>query len=505
MAGRVKYNPKTGTYEFEQPSSADLRQQADEQIQQVINDPNSVNRPENSAVPSSVTEIKTGSSAGSEENKSSDNVQKEANEAEQKSTVPQMDTQAVYDARQRQIAADEEAAKTAEDARQSGIDEYNNMVKGWMQEAEAQKEQQQEAEKQARVSSLVAGIADGVAALTNLYFTTKGAPSAQMHSGLDKFRDIYDKARRDRLALRQQLNLRIQQGQTNLLQMRQQHAAASAKAKAEIEKERANADAELAKGNYANEQARQEQQRYAEKVAEDKRRYEQSREDRQREKQEELEYRKERDAENREIQMRQMNLNYAYRQDALNQRKDEAKIKAFNNRYGEDVSLDIDGHNYNFGYKPLTKQLVRVSETVYKEAKQTLEGRKGEIEAIIGSRKAIRESGLTAEQVERLTAELDMINDTLSQLSEDWDNAKSANNTEVFASKYLSYSPSGKESLIKMSKDYEQKRNAAYGIEGTAASEDEEEIDFDDPQFDSPTGEAQQASQKKNWADYKRK
>lgn len=506
MAGRVKYNPKTGMFEAEQPGSAALKQQADEQIQEIINDPKNVIPDENKVVPDSVTEVKTDSPAGSEGNSSEnyDNVQKEAQETEQVSTVPQMDTQAVYDARQQQIQADEAAAKAEQEARQSGIDQYNEMVRGWMKESEDLKQQQAEAEKRARVSSLVAGIADGVAALTNLYFTTKGAPNIQQHSGLEKYQDIYDKAKRDRQALRQQLNLRLQQGQLNLSQLRQQQAIASAKANADISKKKADAEVEKAKGDIANQQAVQEQRRYEEKTAEEVRRYEQNREDRKAEKAEDLAYRREKDAEDRQVRMQQMGLQYAARQDALDQRKSEARVKAFNNRYGEDVSLDIDGKTYNFGYKPLTKQLVRVSESVYREAKQTLEDKISEIDAQIGSRSAIKESGLTEEQVNQKKAERKMLGDTLVQMNEDWDNAQTSNSTEVFASKYLDYSKSGKASLINMSKDYEKERNAAYGIEDTV-KDDEEEVNFDDPKFDSPTGETQQEDEKKNrWAGNKR-
>jgi hypothetical protein len=319
---------------------------------------------------------------------------------------------------------------------------------------------------------LISGIADGVASLANLYYTTKGAPNIQLYSGLDKYREIYEKARQRREGLQMQLNQRLQQGQLSLAQLRQQKAVAEAKGDAALGQAKANAAIAKQQDITKNQQVQQEQARYEQGRA-DK---EQARQDALAKDQRDFEYRKQKDAEDRQLRMQQMGLQYAYRQDALNQRKEESKIRAFTSRNGEDVSLDIDGQLFNFGYKPLQKQFVSISETVYRDAKAGMQSRVAEIDKLIDKKgRPAKGSGITADEALALAEEKSAIKLRLDNIDREWENAKNANNREVFASTYLNYSTAAKESLKRMSHNYERERNAAYGIADAADDDQDDE------------------------------
>ena len=459
---RVKFNPVTGQYEV-QDAAAELQKKADANLQEILTDQTGKaaeaeqRKQQVGAVPPAAIEVETDTApapAGPQQQGGQQPVQQGA--------TPQIDVEANAAARQRQIAAQEDAAKQEQAAYQSSVDQYNAMVQGWQKEADDLKAQQQAAEKDARVSMLVAGIADGVAALTNLYFTTKGAPNIQLYSGLDKYREIYDKARQRREGLQFQINQRLQQGQLSLAQLRQQQAQAKAKSDAALGAARANADLGKQADILKNQQFQQEKERY-DKAQADKDR---AREDALAKDQRDFEYRQQKDAEDRQVRMQQIGLQYAARQDALNQRRDEMKIRSFTSRNGEDVSLDIDGQLYNFGYKPLSKQLVSVSESVYRDAKAGMQSRVAEIDKLIDKKgRPAKGSGITADEALALAEEKSAIMLRLGNIDREWENAKNGNTREVFASTYLNYSQSAKESLKRMSKDYEQERNKAYGIE----------------------------------------
>lgn len=487
MAPRIRYNRATGQYEV-----VESQAQVNAQAPALQNPPAALN--DNATIkPAGITEGQPATQTPATTTQPQQATPQPQSAPQTTTTTPapsapQLDTQAIYDAQQKQIAAQKEAAQQEQAAMQSGIDQYNAMVQGWQREQDELAAQQAAADKNARVSKLITGIADGVAALSNLYTTTKGAANIPIYSGLDKYREVYERARQRREGLRQQLNLQLRQGNLSLTQLRQQQAAAKAKSDSAIAAAQANAEAGRAQGEYANAVAQQKERQYQQE-------YKDKRKDADRN----YELQKQNAEENRKMRLQQMGLQYAYRQDALNQRKDEARVKAFTSRNGEDVSLDIDGNLYNFGYKPLAKQLVSVSESVYTDAKKGMQKRIDEINQLVsGKGKAVKGSNLTQDEVTQLVAERNQLNQQLWKIDEEWGDAKNANNTEVFASKYLKYSDSAKRSLIHMSKNYEKERNAAYGI-----ADDDEDIDFDDPQFDNPSGETTPGADR--WASKKRK
>lgn len=470
---RVKFNPVTGRYEV-QDAAAELQKKSEQILQQAISDPMSIQRQQQgqqfAAGPATTTtntgqqptDVTTKQVAGTET----------AQQPAQQPQVPQIDVDANDKARQEAIANQEAANAKEQTALQSGIDQYNAMVQGWQKERDELAAQQKAAEKDARVSMLISGIADGVASLANLYYTTKGAPNIQLYSGLDKYREIYEKARQRREGLQMQLNQRLQQGQLSLAQLRQQKAVAEAKGDAALGQAKANAALAKQQDITKNQQVQQEQARYEQGRA-DK---EQARQDALAKDQRDFEYHKQKDAEDRQLRMQQMGLQYAYRQDALNQRREESKIRAFTSRNGEDVSLDIDGQLFNFGYKPLQKQFVSISETVYRDAKAGMQSRIDEINKLVNKKgKPEKGAGVSQEQAAMLAEERSQLQTRLYGLDPEWENAKNGNTREVFASTYLNYSTAAKESLKRMSHNYERERNAAYGIADAADDDQDDE------------------------------
>lgn len=473
---RVKFNPVTGQYEV-QDAAAELQKKSEQILQQAISDPMSIQRKGQPAASPSSANTPAQRPAQQPAAAVSPQPSENAREPQTQARIPQIDVEANDAARQEAIASQEAANAKEQTALQSGIDQYNAMVQGWQKERDDLAAQQKAAEKDARVSMLISGIADGVASLANLYYTTKGAPNIQLYSGLDKYREIYEKARQRREGLQLQLNQRLQQGQLSLAQLRQQKAVAEAKGDAALGQAKANAALAKQQDITKNQQVQQEQARYEQGRA-DK---EQARQDALAKDQRDFEYRKQKDAEDRQLRMQQMGLQYAYRQDALNQRKEESKIRAFTNRNGEDVSLDIDGQLFNFGYKPLQKQFVSISETVYRDAKAGMQSRIDEINKLVNKKgKPEKGAGVSQEEAAALAEERSQLQVRLNGLYTEWENAKNANNREVFASTYLNYSTAAKESLKRMSHNYERERNAAYGIEDDPYSmyEVEEEEDY---------------------------
>lgn len=87
-------------------------------------------------------------------------------------------------------------------------DVYNALYK---QRKELTEQEEAEASKKAKASALIMGLGDGISALTNLYYTTKGSPSVQQTSTLGKFQMDYERAKARRERLRDQLFARMEE------------------------------------------------------------------------------------------------------------------------------------------------------------------------------------------------------------------------------------------------------------------------------------------------------
>lgn len=87
-------------------------------------------------------------------------------------------------------------------------DVYNTLYK---QRKELTEQEEAEASKKAKASALIMGLGDGISALTNLYYTTKGSPSVQQTNTLGKFQMDYERAKARRERLRDQLFARMEE------------------------------------------------------------------------------------------------------------------------------------------------------------------------------------------------------------------------------------------------------------------------------------------------------
>ena len=87
-------------------------------------------------------------------------------------------------------------------------DVYNTLYK---QRKELTEQEEAEAIKKAKASALIMGLGDGISALTNLYYTTKGSPSVQQTSTLGKFQMDYERAKARRERLRDRLFARMEE------------------------------------------------------------------------------------------------------------------------------------------------------------------------------------------------------------------------------------------------------------------------------------------------------
>lgn len=86
-------------------------------------------------------------------------------------------------------------------------DIYNTLYR---QKKNLTEQEEAEASKKAKASALIMGLGDGISALTNLYYTTKGAPSVKQSSSLGRFQADYERAKARREKLRDQLFVRLE-------------------------------------------------------------------------------------------------------------------------------------------------------------------------------------------------------------------------------------------------------------------------------------------------------
>lgn len=360
--------------------------------------------------------------------------------------TPRLDTDALDAANKEAIQAQRDAAAAEQAAYKSSIDQYNDMVRGWQEEAKKQQEQQADAEKRARVSMLVSGLAEGVAALTNLYYTTKGSPNIQIHSGLEKYQGIYDRAQQRRDQLRRELNLKLERGGLTLAQMRQQQAMAKAKSDAGIGAAEAQAKAAKIKGDYDNAVAAQSR---ADKQA--------------------------------EIARAQGNADRAFKLQEENAKESRRHNRAMEARAAASGKDKSDAYIFQHNGKSVvlpSKVAASLGQTIYHERLKELERQRD-----------AEKPGST-----RLLG----LNEEIAELKKSYGSEKSM---AEYAQKYFSESPTTLEMLFGKDEEEElpddkkwaipQNKNKGpeYKSPGTPTqkSDKEETIDFDDPRFDSPT------------------
>ena len=461
MAARVKFNPVTGQYEV-QDVAAEIQKKADENLRQIIDDPMSIQRQQQGqqVVPPATTTTTTGQQPTDVTTKQvagTETAQQPVQKAPQQPTVPQIDVEANDTARQEAIAAQAAANEKEQTAMQSGIDQYNAMVEGWQKERDELAAQQKAAEKDARVSMLISGIADGVASLANLYYTTKGAPNIQLYSGLDKYREIYDKARQRREGLQMQLNQRLQQGQLSLAQLRQQKALAQAKGDAAVGQAKANAALAKQQDITKNQQFQKDQERYEQQRA-DKEQARQDTIDRDnRHLEQSMAIARMNDARHREqnaIANAQKDLQREMQQTAKN-------TQSFHTAYGGDVPLRVGDEMLLFGSKVLDAQMSTQSKAIYEAASKKYKAQIADLDAKIADKnyKSQKEE-LTKQRAEILRAYTDM----QTEWRELRDNSASSAD---FSRKYYLYAddPQVNADLKAMSEAYVAGRNKAYGTD----------------------------------------
>lgn len=107
------------------------------------------------------------------------------------------------------VAQQEQAAK-------SYIDQLSDITQGYYKQHQASLEEQEEAAQRARKVQTVNAINDGITSLANLYYTTKGAPSAPPSNFSTRYQEQYDQAQAKREQLQRELRASLQESERTL-------------------------------------------------------------------------------------------------------------------------------------------------------------------------------------------------------------------------------------------------------------------------------------------------
>lgn len=273
-----------------------------------------------------------------------------------------------------------------------------------------------------RKRQIVNSISDGLSALSNLYATTKGAPSAQLQSTTKTVQERYDreKARRDALMQEQKdliNNLRLNQAKTNYnLKDAGYRDALRDKMAADAKEER---EVQLAAAKEQQDKANELQQQ---RIDIEKAQLEQSKILTQQKLNDEREYKKKK-----------------YEEDTRKQRIDDYKRKN-----GNSIKVDIDGQNFEIGDTTLQNFYLTAFDTIIRDIDDDILVLNKQLDEM---RRRDRKKGAGLAITEKLL-QLEEIKNQATVNS--YDPKKKLS----FAQTYYSISPTAKRSLKQLSEQY---------------------------------------------------
>ncbi len=441
--GRVVYDPVTRTWKSSEPAVAAIPEvQAPAGPQAEVQNTETVNAETEQPVRPLVQTQEQQAEAKQPQAAANAAAPQQANQqvaAGSQQAVPSATTsdldlnvQAIMDAQRAGIQAQKDAAANASAAEQKGIDAFASYVDQMKAEQEQNRLSAEEMQKKARRELLVGGIADGLTALANLYYTTKGAPNAQLTTGLDKYQAIYDRAKERRAQLQRELNLRLQQGNLSLAQMRAKAAGSDAERQGKIAAAEAALPAEAEKLRQQNAAAAEKRRQDADKIARDQDHWDKT-----------YELQKAGQEEAARAHRASESLS-RQRLAAETSRRKDADRKA---TYGEDMSRNIGKHGvFHFG----TKQYVQQLPTVVAEIASD---RLAKIEKAMEN----KPDGTTDRKWQRSKAYKELQSQKM-QIEQEYEELEKPEQLSAYVDKYLNESNTAQASLAKLSDDYTGKK-----------------------------------------------
>ena len=333
-------------------------------------------------------------------------------------------------------AATNQAIQDQDKVSKSYIDDLANITQGFYKQHQASLEEQEEAAQRARKVQTVNAINDGITSLANLYFTTKGAPSAPPSSFSTRYQEQYDQAQAKREQLQRELRTSLNESERSLadknLTFQQQsiNSRLAAQNQALAGEEKVLADVRTAEAEntlFAQKTAREEAEEERQKRA--------------------LNLREQDSAMDREVRIRQQEDLNDYRTEQNRIRDDANRIreydlerKNFIKEQGEPVAISSGDQTYTLG----SNNLPTLAEDVYNDLMRSYNEDIDKVNAS-GKKKRDREK------------EIIDIDDVRRLISSKYKDLKTDKEKASFVAQYAAQSPKALEKIKKLSQDYQDK------------------------------------------------
>jgi len=333
-------------------------------------------------------------------------------------------------------AATDQAIQDQDQASKSYIDQLSNITQGFYKQHQASLEEQEEAAKRARKVQTINAINDGITSLANLYFATKGAPSAPPSSFSTRYQEQYDQAQAKREQLQRELRTSLNESERSLadknltLQQQSINSRLAAQNQALAGEEKVQADVRTAEA---------ENKQFAQKTAREK--AEEERQERA------LNLREQDSAMDRELKKRQQEdlTNYRteqnrIRDDANRIREYDLERKNFLKEQGEPVAITSGDQTYTLG----SNNLPTLAEDVYNDLMQSYNTMVDKVNASDKKKRDKEKEIINIDDVRRL------ISNKYKELKTDKEKAS-------FVAQYAAQSPKALEKIQKLAQDYQDK------------------------------------------------
>lgn len=333
-------------------------------------------------------------------------------------------------------AATDQAIQDQDRASKSYIDDLANITQGFYKQHQASLEEQEEAAQRARKVQTVNAINDGITSLANLYFTTKGAPSAPPSSFSTRYQEQYDQAQAKREQLQRELRTSLNESERSLadknltLQQQSINSRLAAQNQALAGEEKAQADVRSAEAQNTQ---------FAQKTAREK--IDDERQERA------LNLREQDSAMDREVKIRQQEDLNDYRTEQNRIRDDANRIreydlerKNFIKEQGEPVAISSGDQTYTLG----SNNLPTLAEDVYNDLMQSYNEDIDKVNAS-GKKKRDKEKEIVG------------IDDVRRLISSKYKDLKTDKEKASFVAQYAAKSPKALEKIQKLSQDYQDK------------------------------------------------
>jgi hypothetical protein len=333
-------------------------------------------------------------------------------------------------------AATDQAIQDQDKVSKSYIDDLANITQGFYKQHQASLEEQEEAAQRARKVQTVNAINDGITSLANLYFTTKGAPSAPPSSFSTRYQEQYDQAQAKREQLQRELRTSLNESERSLADknLTLQHQSINSRLAAQNQ---ALAGEEKAQADVRSAEAQNKQ--FAQKTAREK--IDDERQERA------LNLREQDSVADRALKKEQQEQLADYRTNQNEIRKETNRIRGYDlerknflKEQGEPIAITSGDQTYTLG----SNNLPTLAEDVYNDLMQSYNEDIDKVNAS-GKKKRDREK------------EIIDIDDVRRLISSKYKDLKTDKEKASFVAQYAAQSPKAMEKIKKLSQDYQDK------------------------------------------------